>query len=291
MSDLHNVLINMNKHINLLGGEVKNLHRALSDAKELGDPKLISKIQKQLSWTETAYSKARIKYRTIKAAVEAQKSGVAVDIKDTSSLSSVAISALIASAIAASVLLYKRFLSKAAKACKDKKGSDKTNCMRKFKITGYQQAIKSLKQSLLKCSNTKDPSLCKSKIENKIKNYEFKIKKETNKLSESKIMETVIESYLKFLYDPKYQVSKTIRGSNIPIEHDEKINWIRQCMMLECDRKKINCLRKLRDQVAMNPFYQYRIDRFVDAITNTYEPTDEPGTIPGNEFKEPKYTG
>ena len=28
---------------------------------------------------------------------------------------------------------------------------------------------------------------------------------------------------------------------------------------------------------AMNPFYQYRIDRFVDAITDTYEPTDKPG--------------
>ena len=36
-------------------------------------------------------------------------------------------------------------------------------------------------------------------------------------------METVVESYLKFLYAPEYQVAKTIRGSNIPIEHDNKI--------------------------------------------------------------------
>lgn len=93
-------------------------------------------------------------------------------------------------------------------------------------------------------------------------------------------METVIESYLKFLYDPVYQVSKTIRGSNIPIEHDNKVNWIRQCMMIEGNQMKINCLRKLRDQVAMNPFYQYRIDRFIDSITNIYEPTDEPGYCP-----------
>lgn len=104
-------------------------------------------------------------------------------------------------------------------------------------------------------------------------------------------METVIESYLKFLYDPTYQVSKTIRGSNIPIEHDNKINWIRQCMTLESSKMKINCLRKLRDQVVMNPFYQYRIDRFVDAITQTYEPTDEQGTIPGNEFESPELIG
>lgn len=100
------------------------------------------------------------------------------------------------------------------------------------------------------------------------------------------MIETVIESYLKFLYDPNYQVAKTIRGSNVPVEHDNKVNWIRQCMNLEADKIKINCLRKLRDQVAMNPFYQYRIDRFVDSITQTYEPTTEPGTVPGNEFKD-----
>jgi hypothetical protein len=35
----------------------------------------------------------------------------------------------------------------------------------------------------------------------------------------------------------------------------------------------------------MNPFYQYRIDRYIDEITDTYEPTEKPGTIPGNEFK------
>jgi hypothetical protein len=38
----------------------------------------------------------------------------------------------------------------------------------------------------------------------------------------------------------------------------------------------------------MNPFYQHRIDRFIDAITQTYEPTDYPGTIPGNEFEYPR---
>ena len=78
---------------------------------------------------------------------------------------------------------------------------------------------------------------------------------------------------------------KEWQGPNLPVEEDDKPNWIRKCMMLESPRQKISCLRKLRDQAAMNPFYQYRIDRFVDAITQTYEPTSEPGTIPGNEFK------
>jgi len=51
-------------------------------------------------------------------------------------------------------------------------------------------------------------------------------------------------------------------------------------MMVEGQENKINCLRKLREQTAMNPFYQYRIDRFIDAITQTYEPTDKPGMVP-----------
>jgi hypothetical protein len=55
---------------------------------------------------------------------------------------------------------------------------------------------------------------------------------------------------------------------------------------MEGNRNKIKCLRKLRDQAAMNPFYQARLDRFVDAITGIYEPTDQQGTIPGNEFKQ-----
>ena len=96
-------------------------------------------------------------------------------------------------------------------------------------------------------------------------------------------METVLECYLNFLYDPNYQISKEIQGPNIPIERDDKPNWIRECMMIESPMKKINCLRKLKEMTAMNPFYQYRIDRFIDAITQTYEPTTQSGTVPGNE--------
>lgn len=98
--------------------------------------------------------------------------------------------------------------------------------------------------------------------------------------------ENLTESYLGFLFSPMSQVSKTIRGPNVPVELDEKPNWIRECMLLPEDRSKIRCLRKLKETTVMNPFYQYRIDRFIDAITNTYEATDEPGTVPGNELTE-----
>ena len=74
------------------------------------------------------------------------------------------------------------------------------------------------------------------------------------------------------------------RGPSFPIERDDyRPNYIRTCMMQEDDRVKIRCLRKLKELTAMNPFYQYRIDRFVDAITNTYERTEEPGF---NEYKD-----
>jgi len=83
--------------------------------------------------------------------------------------------------------------------------------------------------------------------------------------------------------------AKEWRGANRPVGDDSnRPNLIRQCFTLESSKQKINCLRKLRDQAAMNPQYQHKMDRFVDAITQTYEPTDKPGTIPGNEFESGK---
>lgn len=96
----------------------------------------------------------------------------------------------------------------------------------------------------------------------------------------------LVENFLQSLYTDNRPQAKEWRGANIPVGDDSnRPNLIRQCMTMEGNRKKINCLRKLRDQVAMNPFYQARLDRFVDAITGIYEPTDQQGTIPGNEFK------
>ena len=104
-------------------------------------------------------------------------------------------------------------------------------------------------------------------------------------VSENKSID-LVENFLQSLYTDNRPQAKEWQGANIPVgDEDNRPNLIRECFTLESKRRKINCLRKLRDQVAMNPFYQARLDRFVDAITQTYEPTDEPGTIPGNEFK------
>ena len=100
-------------------------------------------------------------------------------------------------------------------------------------------------------------------------------------------MTILVENYLDFLNKDLRAAAHEWQGPNIPYGDDSnRPNLIRKCSMLENSKMKINCLRKLRDQAAMNPFYQHRIDRYIDEITDTYEPTEKPGTIPGNEFKE-----
>jgi hypothetical protein len=90
----------------------------------------------------------------------------------------------------------------------------------------------------------------------------------------------IIEGYINYLFDPDYSIEKEWRGNNLPVEEDNRPNWIRECMMLEGDGEKIRCLRKLRETAAMNPFYQHRIDRFVDAITQNYDASGNNGMAP-----------
>lgn len=93
-----------------------------------------------------------------------------------------------------------------------------------------------------------------------------------NAKMESKTM-NLTESYLHHLCEME------IRGENKPIENvDKRPNYIGMCMNeMPSDRMKIKCLRRVRELSVMNPFYQYRIDRFIDAINDRYEPTEKPG--------------
>lgn len=118
-------------------------------------------------------------------------------------------------------------------------------------------------------------------------NCSKKYKPEKLEVIEGIQMETIVESYLNFLYGPVSKIERDIRGPNLPVETDCRHNWIRDCMLEADNRMKINCLRRLKEMTAMNPFYQYRIDRFIDAITQTYEPTDAQGTVPGNQLEKP----
>jgi len=97
----------------------------------------------------------------------------------------------------------------------------------------------------------------------------------------------LLENYLQLLNTNNSSQAKEWRGSNIPYGDDSnRPNLVRECMTLESDKMKINCLRKLKDQVAMNPQYRDKIDRWVDAITDSFEPSPKEGTPPGNELTE-----
>jgi len=148
--------------------------------------------------------------------------------------------------------------------------------------------IKRLNIRKKECMKMRDPRNRKEcvKFQNKMIEEVKRKVKELAKENTTYNKKSIVESFLQFLYTDKRAGSKEWRGANIPYGDDSnRPNLIRACMTLESNRMKINCLRKLRDQAAMNPFYQARLDRFVDAVTGIYEPTNKPGTIPGNEFK------
>jgi hypothetical protein len=82
-------------------------------------------------------------------------------------------------AIAAAVAVigykaYQRFLSSAAKSCGGLSGDAKSMCMKKYKKKALQRRIQVMKSNISKCSKSKNPSLCKSKIEDKIKRLSSK---------------------------------------------------------------------------------------------------------------------
>ena len=85
-----------------------------------------------------------------------------------------------AAAIAALVIVvahraYKRFLSKAARACNQYKGPSKTSCMIKFKREAMKKKIIDLNKGTASCKYAKDSMKCKHKIETKIRSLKIKL--------------------------------------------------------------------------------------------------------------------
>jgi len=83
----------------------------------------------------------------------------------------------LAAVVAAAYVVYKRVLSKAARACKGQSGSEKTACMKKFKISALQAQINALKSGMAKCKTTKQPYKCKQSIVNKIDKLKNRMEK------------------------------------------------------------------------------------------------------------------
>jgi len=87
-------------------------------------------------------------------------------------LATAAVAALI---ITVSYRFYKRFLSKAARACKGKKFAEKTSCMNKYRRGAMKGQMLQLQNGVKICSKTKNPAKCKNKIVKKIKGLKVKL--------------------------------------------------------------------------------------------------------------------
>ena len=72
--------------------------------------------------------------------------------------------------------LYKNFFTKAARRCSGLPEKEANICMLKAKISGLEIKIRSLKNSLSKCSKTKNPSKCLESLKNKIQKDEITLK-------------------------------------------------------------------------------------------------------------------
>lgn len=76
--------------------------------------------------------------------------------------------AFIAAVTSAGEMVYKRFFSKAARACQDKSGIEKTSCMTKFKNNATKEKIKVYQKGMSMCNKSKTPDQCKAKLRKKI---------------------------------------------------------------------------------------------------------------------------
>ena len=80
-----------------------------------------------------------------------------------------------AALIAASSAVYKKFFSKAVRACS--KADNKRECIRNYKINALKAQITALRSSTTKCGMDKDPIKCKVKINAKIEKLNSQISK------------------------------------------------------------------------------------------------------------------
>lgn len=61
--------------------------------------------------------------------------------------------------------IYKKYLSKAAKACKSKPPHEKNRCMLTYQIAGKKAQLQHIKSMTNKCSESKDKDKCLQKVQ------------------------------------------------------------------------------------------------------------------------------
>ena len=112
--------------------------------------------------------------------------------------------------------------------------------------------------------------------------------------------EQAINDYLDFISEGDQSVI-TEEGAVLPnelihmLEYDERPNWIGNCIRKYDGEpnSQIKCLQAVKEYAAANPFYQYRIDRYIDRIMDNWDgmsdvpyPTQNPDS---REVKDGSY--
>lgn len=83
--------------------------------------------------------------------------------------------ALAAAVIAIAYQVYKRYISKAAKACSKYKGAEKTSCMNRYRRESMKEQIKELEMGYPLCDKTNDVYGCRYKIKSKLRKLKTKL--------------------------------------------------------------------------------------------------------------------
>lgn len=142
---------------------------------------LKNQIKKNLGMQTDLSYKIRKATGPVKKALEDQlenlKDGLEQLIKTAKEnpVGAVATTAIVAAALAASVIVYKKYLSKAARSCKN--SPDKEGCMEIYRDKALRAKINVIQKEKMKCKKGRDPSKCNAKLEDHIHRLTIKMRK------------------------------------------------------------------------------------------------------------------
>lgn len=85
--------------------------------------------------------------------------------------------AVAAAIITASSLAYKKYFSKASRACKGKSGEEKNKCMKMQRGNALKAQMATLKSGISKCSQSKNPTKCRQKVIKRMDEIKYKLAK------------------------------------------------------------------------------------------------------------------
>ena len=133
----------------------------------------------------THYSKVQA-LRFIEEASERQllvfmSEGVIRTVSDEENLSEIVpilIAPLVIASAAAAGAVFSRYFNQAARACSEKKGKDKTLCIKDYRVRANMARLAALKREMGKCNQTNNVKKCRNMFLRHVKRIEAKIQKD-----------------------------------------------------------------------------------------------------------------